>query len=75
MWKEGAIISNVTTGYTAIEDIWDKVPLGGEYISARIVEHPDNSVFFERVYQDSVKGSFYRTADQLREAYNKSFKA
>lgn len=55
MWEEGAILKLDTSsgsggGYTAISDVWDSVELDGEYISARIIEHPDNTEFFERVY-------------------------
>lgn len=77
MWKEGAVISddNDSGGYRAVEDIWDKVPLKTEYISSHIIESPDNSDFFERVYKDTISGNLYRTADQLREMYKQSFKA
>ena len=77
MSKEGAIISNQTmlngTGYTAIENVWHKVPLNTEYISSPIIEHPDNGDFFESVYPDTLKGNIYRAADQLRELYKKAF--
>lgn len=79
LWAEGAIIehkpNNGSPGYWAIEDIWDKTPVNGtEYISERIIEHPTNSEFFERVYPDSIAGKMYRTKDQLTELYKQSFK-
>ena len=80
LWKAGAIISNsVATGgqengYAAIEDIWDAVPTRGEYISAAIIEHPDNAQFFERVYPDTLGGKIYRTKDQFVELYSNAFK-
>jgi hypothetical protein len=75
MWKEGAILQNsYNGGYVAIEDIWNKVELNNEYISAPIIENEGNSEFFERVYPDTLCGSIFRTADQLREVYKKSFK-
>lgn len=78
LWKEGAILSNSydnNKGYVAIEDIWNKVPIGGEYISAEIIEHPDNSDFFERVYSDDIKGKIFRTKDEILGVYKKSFKS
>lgn len=77
LWKEGAILSNThENGYAPIEDIWDNTPINGkEYISAQIIEHESNAEYFERVYADSVVGSIFRTADQLRQFYKESFKA
>ena len=76
LWKEGAIIklSDNGTGYTALEDIWNAVPaVNSEYISARIIEHPDNAAFFERVYPDSIKERLFRTKDALVAKYKESF--
>lgn len=78
LWKEGAILKDdaegsTGKGYRAIEDIWDRVRVGGEYISSHIIENPINADFFERVYPDNLKGNVYRTADKLREVYKKSF--
>lgn len=76
LWREGAIIKSdeCDKGYTAIEDIWDAVPcIEGEYISSRIIEHPDNSSFFERVYPDSIKGKLFKTKDQLISIYKETF--
>ena len=65
-WKHG--------WYLPIEDIRDKTPVNGEeYISTHIVEHEDNSDFFERVYKDDVSWRLYKTADQLKKAYEDAF--
>lgn len=83
LWKAGAILSDegtsasnpATHGYDAVEDVWDATPtIGQEYISARIIEHPDNAAFFERVYPDTLTGKIYYTRDQLVELYNGAFK-
>lgn len=55
LWDEGAIIERneklgLNGGYYAIDDLWDRVDLGDEYISAGIIEAPENAKFFERVY-------------------------
>lgn len=79
MWKEGAIIINKDhegniDNYIAIEDIWNATPdLGKEYISARIIECPNNAEFFERVYPDTIAGKYFKTKDQLVEMYKTSF--
>jgi hypothetical protein len=76
LWKEGAILklNNDATGYIAVEDIWDAVScINREYISARIIEHPGNSEFFERVYPDSIKGKLFRTKDKLISMYKEAF--
>lgn len=81
LWKAGAILieqneGQSNHGYTAIEDVWDATPtIGNEYITYKIIEHPDNEIFFERVYPDTLKGHIYRTKDQLVEVYNAAFKA
>ena len=78
LWKAGAILSMADglPGYNAIEDIWDATPVvNGEYITARNVEHPDNSAYFERVYPDTVTGKLFKTAKQLAEMYRGAFKS
>ena len=75
MWKEGAIIMSNGDGYRPIEDIWNAVPLGSEYISDHIIEHPDNSDFFEKVYPDTVTGNLYRTKEQMLNLYKTAFKS
>jgi hypothetical protein len=77
LWKEGAILKhNGSNGYEPIEDIWDSTPSNGsEYISTRIIEHPDNAAFFERVYKDDLAGNVYRTAEKMRTMYKDAFKA
>lgn len=75
LWKEGAILTDEGKGqYSAIQDIWDNNPcVGEEYISSRIIEHPDSSEYFERVYPDTFKGNIYRTKDKLVEIYRETF--
>lgn len=75
LWKQGAIIHDQNKGqYVGVEDIWDVVPTADEYISARVIEHPENAEFFERVYPDTLSGKLFRTKDQLAEIYNNTFK-
>lgn len=80
IWKTGAILTiegspnGSANGYTAIEDIWDAVPVEKEWISPSIIEHSGNSEFFERVYPDNITGKLYKTKDQLLEMYNVAFK-
>lgn len=85
LWEEGAILVsfdkiNVAVtpenkGYEPIEDIWNSTPVNGpEYISARIIEHPNNTDYFERVYPDTILGKFYYTKDQLVTKYKEAFK-
>lgn len=80
MWEEGAILQfsggyGSSGGYYPIEDIWDNTPAnGGEYISTGIVEHPNNSEFFERVYTDDLKGKYFKTLDQMKQSYKEKFK-
>lgn len=77
LWKEGAILCTTVdgTGYRAVKDIWDKVPLKTEYITAHIIENPDNADTFERVYPDTVTGNLFRTKDQMLKMYKDAFKA
>lgn len=80
LWREGAIISDAKNdgGYLPIEDIWTKIDpqssngWGGK--SRLIVESPMNEEWYERVYKDNVSGMVYRTADQMRDLYQKAFK-
>jgi len=74
MWKEDAILFVDNDNHChAIEDIWNNVDIKNEYISAHIIEHPDNGDWFERVYKDNIVGHIYKTKDQLIEQYKKSF--
>jgi hypothetical protein len=50
MWEEGAILKSEGDGYRAISSLWNKVPLGSEYISDRIIEHPDNRDLLQEVW-------------------------
>lgn len=78
LWKEWAILTDhnegTMNGYSAIEDIRDSCDIGDEYISKEIIEAKENEVFFERVYKDTVAWNIFKTADQLKESYKKSFK-
>lgn len=69
LWKKGAILRGSSDGYRPIEDVWDATPVNDtEYISKRIIEHPDNSKYFERVYLTSDE-SRYLTAAEYRKQY------
>lgn len=74
MWEEGAILELDTGmgskgGYTPIEDLWDHVDLDGEYISATIIEAPENAEFFERVYPlGSLEKKLFGTKKQAQAA-------
>lgn len=78
MWKAGAILEldeeqGSAGGYsTILEDVWDAVPLGGEYISTQIIEHPDNAKFFERVYETTHET--YITKDEVIKIHQEDFK-
>lgn len=79
LWKEGAVLEKRadcgTGGYKPVEDVWDSTPCNGdEYITSRIVEHENNSEWFERVYKNTIAGSLYKTADQLKQTYKDAFK-
>ena len=52
MWDEGAIISDESSAgrYVSTSDVWDRIPGMSEYISANIIEHENNSDFFEQVW-------------------------
>lgn len=74
IWKTGAILTDEDKGeYVAIQDFWN-VCKHQEYLSAPIVEAPENAEFFERVYKDSVSGMIFRTADQMKALYETAFK-
>lgn len=75
LWKAGAILSDQDKGqYLGVEDIWDTVPLNKEYVTALVIEHPNNADTFERVYPDTISGKLYHTKDQLVAIYDKAFK-
>lgn len=70
LWKEGAILTDQGIGiYIPVEDIWNKVNLQSEFISAYIIEHPEMEDYFERVYADTIIGNLYRTKDKLIKKY------
>lgn len=77
LWREGAILASNGSGYRPVDnlDIWNNVPIKNtEYISDHIIEHKDNIEWFERIYKDTISGSLYKTADQIKDLYEKSFK-
>lgn len=78
LWEEGAIITSNESGsgYIPIEDIWDTTPFNhSEYISKAVIEHENNSQYFERVYTDDIKGKCFKTLDQMKQAYKEKFKS
>lgn len=76
LWAEGAILSDRDNGQVMpIEDIWNKTEKQTEYITRRIIEHPNNADYFERVYKDSITGNLYKTKDQLVDMYKAVFKS
>ena len=74
MWGEGAILKydeklGSNGGYYTIDDLWDRVDLSGEYISAHIIEAPENAKFFERVYKlESLEKKIFGTKKQAQVA-------
>lgn len=76
LWKEGAIISmeDGDNGYDPIEDVWNVVESQCDWITKEVVEANENREYFERVYKDNLKGNIFRTADKVREVYEKKFK-
>lgn len=80
MWAKGAIIKHNSSkgsdgGYEHIDSIFESVPLAGEYISERIIEHPDNAKYFERVYKvDFATKTVYELKDAAKELITKGFK-
>lgn len=77
LWEEGAILANTANGngYTSIEQLWNRVDKTEQYFEGElVVEAPENSHWFERVYKDTVSGNIFRTADQMKKLYNQAFK-
>ena len=73
LWSKNAILSYNTetqNGYSPIDDIWDTTEKnGGEYISTAIIEAPENSKYFERVYPISdLKKKLFGTKKQAQAA-------
>ena len=74
MWEEGAILEHDEDtgsdgGYRPIEDLWDHVELGTEYISGHIIEDEGNAEFFERVYPlGSLEKKLFGTKKQAQAA-------
>ena len=75
LWKTGAILKCNGKGYIPIEDVWDVCGVNNdEYISSRIIEHPESAEYFERVYPDTIMGKMFFTRDQIIEFYARFFK-
>ena len=75
MWEKGAIISDENGGYQAIDELYNHVELGTEYITKKIIENPENAVFFERVYKvDLLTRAVYETKERAKELLAKEFK-
>ena len=74
LWKEGAILINQkdNTEYHAIEDIWETVPLAGEYLSPCIIESQPE--WFERVYSGAINKAIMVTKEELVKHYASNFK-
>ena len=74
LWDEGAILEcdareGENGGYRAISDLWDRMDLGSEYISAPIIEAPENAEFFERVYPlGAIEKKLFGTKKQAQAA-------
>ncbi len=81
MWEEGAILeydksTGSDGGYRAISSLWDKVPLESEYISARIIEHPDNADMFSEVWPlGKLEKGMFGTKKQAQAAAAALYKA
>ena len=79
LWKAGAILqcrtpSNQQSYYTAIEDIWDVLPLDSPVLYSDVVEHPDNAAWFERVYKYSaLSQAAYYCKEKMLEMINKQY--
>ncbi len=77
LWQKGAILKQDEDGegYRPIDDLWDTTEENGnEYISARIIEAPENKQYFQRVYVMSKgKKVLYLTKEKAREASSKFY--
>lgn len=74
LWNEGAILKcdeklGSNGGYYAIDDLWDQVEINDEYVSAHIIEAPENAKFFERVYSlGALEKRLFGTKEQAQAA-------
>lgn len=77
LWKKGAILKKEEdeNGYAPISDLWDTTEVNGtEYITAKIVEAPENAKYFERVYEMSKgKQAVYLVKEKAQETASKFF--
>ena len=75
LWNKGAILEldankGINGCYMPIEDIWNvNDSVSNEYISAQIVE--SNPEWFERVYSGPLNKLVFKTAQEMKELYNK----
>lgn len=76
MWEKGAIIRSEGSEYKTIDDMFNHVPLMGEYISEHIIENPGNADFFERVYKvDLATRVVYELKEKAKELLAGNYKA
>lgn len=72
LWEKGAILTDEknSSGYSPINDLWNKLEKQDEYISTQLVEkNPD---WFERVYPvDLLTKTVYKLKDAAREHFAK----
>jgi len=77
LWKKGAILEmkDGENGYDPISDLWDNTEVNqGEYITARVVEAPENAEWFERVYEMSQgKKAVYMVKEKAQAAASKFY--
>lgn len=79
IWKEGAILEFDSSlgndgGYKAINDLWDTCELNGEWITRNIIEAPENSDTFARVYNVGKQDKMvFATKEKAREMANSMF--
>ncbi len=77
LWDEGAIIKSTDgNGYTSENEMFDHVDLKSEYISAPIIEAPENAMFFERVYPvNLLSKTVYKLKEEAKELLSKEYKS
>lgn len=75
MWSKGAIIKSEGSGYRSVNEIFNHVELGSEYISDRIIEDKVNDIFFEKVYKvDLLTKTVYKLKDEAKALLEKEYK-
>lgn len=77
LWKKGAILKKESddNGYAPIDELWDTTDDNGEeYITAKIIEAPENAKYFERVYEISKgKKAYYMVKEKAQEVAAKYY--